>query len=127
MGLTVPSYFYGRWGWNFGGQTTIRRCGANAMQPPPESPGELGGSGACATWRAPTGAYRPKSFSRLRPSISTPLAVALDGGVIVFPTSTVVDFLPEVHHLVAGHRHVVLRWRAHTCIDGWRHLSWCAY
>jgi hypothetical protein len=35
MGLTVPSYFYGRWGWNLGGQTTIRRCGANAMQPPP--------------------------------------------------------------------------------------------
>jgi hypothetical protein len=41
--------------------------------------------------------------------ISTPLAVALDGGAIVFPTLTVVDFLPEVRHLIAGHRHAVLR------------------
>jgi hypothetical protein len=28
--------------------------------------------------------------------VSTPLAVALDGGVTVLPTSTVVDFLPKV-------------------------------
>jgi hypothetical protein len=78
--------------------------------------------------------------------ILTPLVVALDGGVTVFPTSTAVDFLPEVHHLVAGHRHAVLRkwaliWQhrgacatdgTHTadekrdcCTDGWRRLSWC--
>jgi hypothetical protein len=31
--LTVLSYFSGRWGQNLGGQTTIRRCGANAMHP----------------------------------------------------------------------------------------------
>jgi hypothetical protein len=36
--------------------------------------------------------------------ISTPLAVTLDGGATVFPTSTAVDFLPEVHRLVASHR-----------------------
>jgi hypothetical protein len=28
--------------------------------------------------------------------VSTPLAVALDGGTTVLPTLTVVDFLPEV-------------------------------
>jgi hypothetical protein len=37
-------------------------------------------------------------------NVSTPLAVALDGGAIVLPTSTAVDFLPEVRRLVAGHR-----------------------
>jgi hypothetical protein len=46
--------------------------------------------------------------------ISMPLTVALDGGVTVFPTSTAVDFLPEVYHRVAGHRRVMLRRRAHT-------------
>jgi hypothetical protein len=49
--------------------------------------------------------------------ISTPFTVALDGGATVFPTSTVVDFLPEVHRLVADHRRAVLRRRAHT----WQH------
>jgi hypothetical protein len=49
--------------------------------------------------------------------ISTPLAVALDGGATVFPTSTAVDFLPEVHHLVAGHQRTVLCQRVHT----WQH------
>jgi hypothetical protein len=39
--------------------------------------------------------------------ISTPLTVALDGGATIFPTSTVVDFLPKVRHLVAGHRRAV--------------------
>jgi hypothetical protein len=44
-------------------------------------------------------------------NISMPLTVALNGGATIFPTSTVVDFLPEVRHLVAGHRHAVLhRW-----------------
>jgi hypothetical protein len=43
--------------------------------------------------------------------VSTPLAVALDGGTTVLPTLTVVDFLPEVQRLVDGHRRVVLhRW-----------------
>jgi hypothetical protein len=49
--------------------------------------------------------------------ISTSLAIALDGGATVFPTSTAVDFLPEVRRLVVGHRRAVLRWRART----WQH------
>jgi hypothetical protein len=58
--------------------------------------------------------------------ISTPLTVALDGGATVFPTSTTVDFLPEVRRLVAGHRRTVLRRR--TCT--WQHQGrlrhgWC--
>jgi hypothetical protein len=44
--------------------------------------------------------------------VSTPLVVALDGGVTVLPTSTVVDLLPEVCHVVAGHR------RARCCAGG---------
>jgi hypothetical protein len=58
--------------------------------------------------------------------MSTPLTVSLDGGVTVFPTSTVVDFLSEVRRLIAGHRRMVLRrrvrtWqhRGHLC-HGWR-------
>jgi hypothetical protein len=35
--------------------------------------------------------------------VSTPLAIALDGGAIVLPTSTAVDLLLEVYHPVAGH------------------------
>jgi hypothetical protein len=46
-----------------------------------------------------------------------PLAVALDGGATVLPTSMVVDFLPEVSRLVAGHRRVVLH--RQTCT--WQH------
>jgi hypothetical protein len=46
--------------------------------------------------------------------VSTPLTVALDGGATVLPTSMTVDLLPEVRHLVASHRRVVLRWWAHT-------------
>jgi hypothetical protein len=46
--------------------------------------------------------------------ISTPLMVVLDGSVTVFPTSTTVDFLPDVCRLVAGHRCAVLRRRART-------------
>jgi hypothetical protein len=40
--------------------------------------------------------------------ISTPLTVAVDGGAAVFPTMTVVDFLPKVRHHVAGHRCTML-------------------
>jgi hypothetical protein len=46
--------------------------------------------------------------------ISTPLTVVLDGSVTVFPTSTTVDFLPDVCRLVAGHRRAVLCRRART-------------
>jgi hypothetical protein len=49
--------------------------------------------------------------------ILTPLVVVLDGGATVFPTSMVVDFLPEVHRFVAGHRRTVLRRWART----WQH------
>jgi hypothetical protein len=35
--------------------------------------------------------------------ISMPLAVVLDGGATIFPTSTAVDFLPEIRHHVASH------------------------
>jgi hypothetical protein len=58
--------------------------------------------------------------------VSTSLAVALDGGATVLPTSTVVYFLPEVRHLVDGHWRVVLRRRARTW-QHWGHLrhGWC--
>jgi hypothetical protein len=46
--------------------------------------------------------------------ISTPLVVALNGGAAVFPTSMVVDFLPEVRHHVAFHQRAVLRRWART-------------
>jgi hypothetical protein len=54
-------------------------------------------------------------------NVSTPLAVVLDGGATILPSSMAVDFLPEVRRLVAGHRHVVLRWRARTW-QHWGHL-----
>jgi hypothetical protein len=47
--------------------------------------------------------------------ILTPLVGALNGGATVFPTSTVVDFLPEVRGLVAGHRRTC---RADGCAPG---------
>jgi hypothetical protein len=53
--------------------------------------------------------------------VSTPLAVALDGGATVLPTSTAIDLLPEVHRLVAGHRRVVLRRQARSSL----HHGWC--
>jgi hypothetical protein len=37
-------------------------------------------------------------------NISMPLVVVLDGGATVFPTSTVIDFLPEVRRLIVGYR-----------------------
>jgi hypothetical protein len=37
MKLTLPSYFNGKWGQNLHGQTTMWRCGASNMQPPPKS------------------------------------------------------------------------------------------
>jgi hypothetical protein len=43
-----------------------------------------------------------------------PLAVALDGGVTVLPTSTLVDLFPEVRHPIASHRRAMLHWRART-------------
>jgi hypothetical protein len=46
--------------------------------------------------------------------VSVPLAVALDGGMTVLPTSTVVDLLPKIRRLVAGHRRAVLHRQAHT-------------
>jgi hypothetical protein len=46
--------------------------------------------------------------------VSTPLAVVLDGGATVLPTSTAVDLLPEVRCPVASHQRVVLRRRART-------------
>jgi hypothetical protein len=46
--------------------------------------------------------------------VSTPLAVALDGGATVLSTSTAVDLLPEVRRLVAGYRRVVPHRRGRT-------------
>jgi hypothetical protein len=46
--------------------------------------------------------------------VSAPLTVALDGGATVLPTSMMVDLLPEVRRLVAGHRRAMLRRRART-------------
>jgi hypothetical protein len=43
--------------------------------------------------------------------------VALDGSATVFPTSTTVDFLPEVRRLLAGHQRAVLHRWART----WQH------
>jgi hypothetical protein len=43
--------------------------------------------------------------------VSTPFAVALDGGATVLPTTTAIDFLHEVRHLLASHQCMVLhRW-----------------
>jgi hypothetical protein len=53
--------------------------------------------------------------------VSTPLAVALDGGATILPTSTAVDFLPEVRRLVVVHRRAVPRRWACTCLcHRWR-------
>jgi hypothetical protein len=49
--------------------------------------------------------------------ISMPLVVVLDDDATVFPTSTAVDFLPEVCRLVAGYRRAVLRRWVRT----WQH------
>jgi hypothetical protein len=46
--------------------------------------------------------------------VSTPLAVVLDGGATVLPTSKAVYLLPEVRRPVAGHRCAVLCRRART-------------
>jgi hypothetical protein len=54
------------------------------------------------------------SFEVATLDVSTPLAVALDGGATVLPTSTVVDLLPKVRRPVTGHRRAVLRQRART-------------
>jgi hypothetical protein len=58
--------------------------------------------------------------------VLTSLAVALDCGATVLPTSMEVDFLPEVQCLVAVHQRVVLRWWAYIWLHwgrlcpGWR-------
>jgi hypothetical protein len=111
VGLTVPSYFSGRWGQNLCGQTTIRKCGASAMHSP-KIPEELGGCGTCAT-RPPTHWYMSvEVFLEVATlDILMPLMMALDGGATVFPTTTTVDFLPEVCRRVARHRWAMLhRW-----------------
>jgi hypothetical protein len=46
--------------------------------------------------------------------ISPPLTVALDGGTAIFPTTTVIDFFPEVRHRLAHHWCMVLYQRART-------------
>jgi hypothetical protein len=114
VGLTVPSYFSGRWGQNLGGQTTIHRCGANAMHPPLETPGEPGERCMCSLARTRWCMQVEVSLKVATLDVSTSLAVVLDGGVTVLPTSTVVDLLPEVHRPVAGHRRVVLHRQART-------------
>jgi hypothetical protein len=50
--------------------------------------------------------------------ISSPLALALDGGVVVLPTMIAIDFSPRVCRRVAHHRRATLHWQA--CI--WLHL-----
>jgi hypothetical protein len=101
-------------GWNLGGQTTIRRCGTNAMHPF-ETPGEPGSERCvCSLARSCWCMQVKVSFEVAALDVSVSLAVALDGGATVLPTSMAVDLLPEVHHPVAGHRRVVLRQRAHT-------------
>jgi hypothetical protein len=69
------------------------------------------------------------SLEVLTLDISMPLMVALDGGATAFPTSTAVDILPEVCHLVASHRCMVLHrrmctWQHQGCLrHGWRTQS----
>jgi hypothetical protein len=59
-------------------------------------------------------------------NVSTPLTVALDGGATVLPSSMMVDFLPEVQHLVAGHQRTMLRRPARTWQHWGRlHHEWC--
>jgi hypothetical protein len=65
---------------------------------------------ACTSWCMQV----KVSFEVVTLDVSMPLVVALDGGATVLPTSTVVDLLPEVRRLVAGHRRVVLCWHACT-------------
>jgi hypothetical protein len=42
VGLTLLSYFSGKWGQNLHGQTNMRRCGASATQPPTDPAGGVG-------------------------------------------------------------------------------------
>jgi hypothetical protein len=65
--------------------------------------------------------------------ISPPLAVALDGGTVVFPTTTMIDFFPEVRHCVAHHWYTALCWwacirqRWRCMLNEWRaHRRWGA-
>jgi hypothetical protein len=60
--------------------------------------------------------------------VSTPLVVALDGGVTVLPTSSAIDFLPEVRRLApacATDGACAADEKRDCCVDGWRHPSRC--
>jgi hypothetical protein len=58
--------------------------------------------------------------------VSTPLAVALDGGATILPTSMAVDLLPEVRRLVPAHQRAVLRQWARTWqLQGRLRHEWC--
>jgi hypothetical protein len=80
---------------------------------PPKTPGELGGVAIFL------------EVATL--DILMPLAVALNGGAAGLPTTTAVDFIPEVCCHVARYRRMTLRWR--VCIRlRWRCMrnGWCA-
>jgi hypothetical protein len=81
---------------------------------PPDTPEELGGAVHVRLARTHWCMQVEVFLEVVTLDISMPLAVALNGGVTVFPTSTAVDFLPKVHHLVAGHWRVVLHRQACT-------------
>jgi hypothetical protein len=52
--------------------------------------------------------------------VLTALAVVVDGGATVLPTSMTVDLLPEIRCLVAGHRRVVpRRWACTSLCHRW--------
>jgi hypothetical protein len=50
--------------------------------------------------------------------VSTPFAIAIDGGATVLPTTTAIDFLHEVRRLLAGHQRGAAPTGAHLAALG---------
>jgi hypothetical protein len=97
-GLTLPSYFSGKWGWNLRGQTTMRRCEASIMQPPPD-PEDVGVRAAY---------FIGVVFHSIKLTIevAAPLLVVLNGDAAVHTRVAALEFSPQIH-------------RSETC-------RWCA-
>jgi hypothetical protein len=58
-GVALPSYFSGKWDQNLRGQTTMSRCEASAIQPPPDPAGGIGVRAACLTGAVSTASKSP--------------------------------------------------------------------
>jgi hypothetical protein len=98
----------------------------HAPPSPPKLPGSQGGEAHVQLGAHPLVHAGKVSLEVATLDVSMLLVVAVDGGATVLPTSTVVDLLPEVHHLVAGHQRAVLHQRVRTwhprgrLSHGWR-------